>query len=119
MSTRTARTTAKEYLAQISRGRHPKDDTQADGTKFAPVMESGGKVTSIALRQAWERYLEAHLIRRNRSEKTIEGYRDHVDRILRVGSTRPFMSLQPIRLGWPRSTMKLQRRTGRTWPMVA
>ena len=81
MSTRAARTTAKEYLAQISRGRHPKDDTRAEGTKPAPAMESGGKVTSITLRQAWERYLEAHLIRKNRSEKTIEGYRDHVDRI--------------------------------------
>ncbi|APG09993.1 integrase [Bradyrhizobium japonicum] len=81
MSTRAARTTAKEYLAQISRGRHPKDDKQAEGTKPAPAIESGGKATSITLRQAWERYLEAHLIRKNRSEKTIEGYRDHVDRI--------------------------------------
>jgi hypothetical protein len=46
MSTRAARTTAKEYLAQISRGRHPKDNTQAEGTKPAPATESGGKVTS-------------------------------------------------------------------------
>jgi hypothetical protein len=33
------------------------------------------------LRQAWQRYLEAHLIRKGRSEKTISGYRDHVERL--------------------------------------
>src|SRR3954454_14906842 len=32
MSTRAARATAKEYLAQISRGRHPKDEKQAELT---------------------------------------------------------------------------------------
>ncbi|MBR0764734.1 tyrosine-type recombinase/integrase [Bradyrhizobium japonicum] len=81
MSTRAARATAKEYLAQISRGRHPKNDKQADEAHPAPAMAIGGTVASVTLRQAWERYLEAHLIRKNRSEKTIEGYRDHVDRI--------------------------------------
>ncbi|WGR69619.1 MULTISPECIES: integrase family protein [unclassified Bradyrhizobium] len=81
MSTRAARATAKEYLAQISRGRHPKNDKQAYGAHPAPAMAIGGTVASITLKQAWERYLEAHLMRKNRSEKTIEGYRDHVDRI--------------------------------------
>jgi site-specific recombinase XerD len=81
MSTRAARATAKEYLAQISRGRHPKDDKQAERTNLAPAMESGGTIASITLRQAWERYLEAHLIRKSRSKKTIDGYRDHIERI--------------------------------------
>ncbi|AJA61658.1 tyrosine-type recombinase/integrase [Bradyrhizobium japonicum] len=81
MSTRAARATAKEYLAQISRGRHPKDEKQLEPKNPAPAMESRGTVANITLRQAWERYLEAHLIRKNRSEKTIEGYRDHVERI--------------------------------------
>ncbi|MGY4238281.1 integrase [Bradyrhizobium sp. USDA 4449] len=81
MSTRAARATAKEYLAQISRGQHPKNEKQAEGAHPAPAMAIGGTVASITLRQAWERYLEAHLMRKNRSEKTIEGYRDHVDRI--------------------------------------
>jgi len=81
MSTRAARATAKEYLAQISRGRHPKDDKKVEGTNPAPAMESVGTAASITLKQAWQRYLEAHLIRKSRSEKTIEGYRDHVDRI--------------------------------------
>ncbi|MBR0706269.1 tyrosine-type recombinase/integrase [Bradyrhizobium liaoningense] len=81
MSTRAARATAKEYLAQISRGRHPKDNKQTEETSPASAMESGDTTASITLRQAWERYLEAHLIRKNRSGKTIEGYRDHVERI--------------------------------------
>lgn len=81
ISTRAARATAKEYLAQISRGRHPKNDKQADEAHPGPAMAIGGTVASITLRQAWERYLEAHLMRKNRSEKTIEGYRDHVERI--------------------------------------
>lgn len=81
MSTRAARATAKEYLAQISRGRHPKDEKQAERTNPAPAVGNVGAVASITLRQAWQRYLEAHLIRKNRSEKTIEGYRDHVERV--------------------------------------
>ncbi|APG10009.1 integrase [Bradyrhizobium japonicum] len=81
MSTRAARATAKAYLAQISRGRHPKDEKQAERVHAVPAMTTGGTVASITLRQAWERYLEAHLIRKNRSEKTIGGYRDHVERI--------------------------------------
>jgi integrase len=35
----------------------------------------------VTLRQAWQRYLEAHLVRKGRSETTIEGYRGHVERI--------------------------------------
>jgi len=81
MSSRAARATAKEYLAQISRGRHPKNDKLTNEANPAPAPAIGGTVASITLRQAWERYLEAHLMRKNRSEKTIEGYRDHVDRI--------------------------------------
>ncbi|MGY8668723.1 integrase family protein [Bradyrhizobium sp. UFLA05-109] len=81
MSTRAARATAKEYLAQISRGRHPKDEKQIEGAHPVPVMAISGTAASITLKQAWQRYLEAHPIRKNRSEKTIEGYRDHVDRI--------------------------------------
>jgi site-specific recombinase XerD len=33
------------------------------------------------LKQAWERYLWSHLLRKGRSKKTIKGYRDHVERV--------------------------------------
>jgi integrase len=93
MSTRAARATAKEYLAQISRGRHPKDEKQAEQTPPAPAPATGGTVASITLRQAWERYLEAHLVRKNRSEKTIDGYRDHVERIFAEWLDTPLLEL--------------------------
>lgn len=86
MSTRTARATAKEYLAQISKGKHPraaKEEVQpADTGEKVPNSMPAAEIT---LREAWQRYLEAHLIRKGRSEKTISGYRDHVERSLWIG----------------------------------
>jgi site-specific recombinase XerD len=80
MSTRTARATAKEYLAQISQGKHPKaakDNQPAHTAEQVPTK----LLAETTLREAWQRYLEAHLVRKGRSEKTIGGYRDHVERI--------------------------------------
>jgi integrase len=81
MSTRTARAIAKEHLAQISRGRHPKEAQQTDPTSARQNPGSNASPASITLRQAWQRYLEAHLIRKGRSQKTVDGYCDHVERI--------------------------------------
>jgi site-specific recombinase XerD len=80
MSTRTARATAKEYLAQISRGRHPNPALHKPSGSGVNVEEKATSA-SATLKQAWERYLEAHLVRKGRSESTIAGYRDHVERI--------------------------------------
>jgi site-specific recombinase XerD len=79
MSTRSARAIAKEYLAQISQGKHPKEVRQPE---IGEGATNNTAVAEITLRQAWQRYLEAHLVRKRRSEKTISGYRDHVERIL-------------------------------------
>ena len=79
MSTRTARATAKDYLAQISRGQHPKQESRVAG-----AITAGDATTEpgeITLRKAWERYRTAHLIRKGRSERTTDSYRDHVERI--------------------------------------
>jgi integrase len=80
MSTRTARATAKEYLAQISRGKHP-NPTQGEPSGSRENAEENATPTDVTLKHAWERYLEAHLTRKSRSEGTIAGYRDHVERI--------------------------------------
>jgi integrase len=42
------------------------------------AVQPPGQVT---LRQAWVRYRTAHLVRKGRSERTIDGYRDHVERL--------------------------------------
>src|SRR3954451_23162240 len=42
MSTRTARGIAKPYLALISQGRHPRDDTRPEASSSAPNGASDG-----------------------------------------------------------------------------
>jgi hypothetical protein len=46
-----------------------------------PPGDAWAGAGEITLRQAWERYRTAHLIRKGRSDRTIESYRDHVERI--------------------------------------
>jgi integrase len=92
LSTRTARAIAKDYLAQISRGQHPKWGSGAGKTA---VAEGGAAAPlgAITLRQAWERYRDAHLVRKGRSERTIESYRDHVERIFLEWLDSPLQEL--------------------------
>ena len=83
ISTRTARATAKDYLAQISRGQHPKANKLSSATGELATAEGDATTPSggITLRHAWQRYRDAHMVRKGRSERTIESYRDHVERI--------------------------------------
>jgi len=82
LTTRAARAIAKEYLAQISKGQHPKARLDGKAGKAGKADTDGNSAVAAAtLKQAWQRYLEAHLIRKGRSEKTISGYRDHVERL--------------------------------------
>lgn len=92
MATREARATAKEYLAQISRGVHPKADERAAEKEetAAPAATAAGGIT---LRAGWERYRDAHMIRKGRSERTIESYRDHVERIFKDWLDTPLVEL--------------------------
>ena len=92
ISTRTARATAKEYLAQISRGRHPKP-AQNGLSGSSENAENKAASADATLKQAWRRYLEAPLVRKNRSERTIAGYRDHVERIFAEWLDTPLAAL--------------------------
>lgn len=89
--TREARATAKEYLAQISRGRHPKAEEIAE--KQEVEEPAAAPVVGITLRAAWERYRNAHMVRKGRSERTIESYRDHVERIFKDWLDKPLVEL--------------------------
>ena len=95
ISTRTARATAKDYLAQISRGQHPKEERRGSAACETVNPEGGTAIPSggITLRQAWERYRTAHLVRKSRSERTIESYRDHVERIFKEWIKSPLREL--------------------------
>lgn len=87
MSTRDARSIAKAYLGEIGQGRHPKPPEIVE-TAVAPVSKGG-----ITLREAWTRYRDAHLVRKGRSAVTIEGYRDHVERVFKDWLDRPLKEL--------------------------
>jgi integrase len=75
MTTRVARAEAKEVLGKIGKGIDPRETkTKSLGREH--------DVISPTLRQAWERYRDAHMKRKGRSASTLEGYRDHVERLL-------------------------------------
>jgi len=93
MSTRAARTVAKQYLAQISKGQHPKGSEQGDSAHTDQPARTKVAVADVTLREAWQRYQEAHLIRKGRSEKTIESYRDHVERLFASWLETPLREL--------------------------
>jgi site-specific recombinase XerD len=80
MTTREARGKAKEALGVITRGQRPGE---------APMIKPG----SITLRQAWERYRDAHMKRKGRSTGTIENYRDHMERLFKDWLDKPLARL--------------------------
>jgi Arm DNA-binding domain len=80
MTTRQARGKAKEALGSIAKGQRPGDD---------PKIKAG----AITLRQAWERYRDAHMKRKGRSSGTIEGYRDHMERLFKNWLDSPLARL--------------------------
>ena len=85
MALREARSVAKLYLVELSHGRHPKTPTEQN------VESPAG--SEITLRQAWDRYREAHMIRKGRSEKTIHNYREHIERHFAVWLDKPVADL--------------------------
>jgi hypothetical protein len=51
------------------------------------------KPGSITLQQALERYRDAHMRRKGRSSRTIESYRDHIERLFQDWLDRPLARL--------------------------
>src|SRR5579864_6821067 len=76
ITTREARSKAKDALGSIARGQKPGED-------------SSKAARGIDLRQAWERYRDAHMKRKGRSAGTIENYRDHVERLFEDWLDKP------------------------------
>jgi integrase len=75
MTARDARAKAKKALGEIAEGidPRPKDET---------AIIAAIKAREPTLRSAWNSYCESHLRRKGRSEKTISGCRDHIERLL-------------------------------------
>lgn len=89
ISAREARSIARSYLGKIGQGQHPKaPEAKAEDSPKMEMAQGG-----VTLRQAWDRYLEVHLIRKNRSRTTIIGYRDHCERLLKSWLDIPLQDL--------------------------
>lgn len=80
MSSREARSKAKDILAAIARGERPGEVRKI-------------KRGATTLKSAWERYRDNHMIRKGRSEGTIENYRDHMERLFEDWLDRPLARL--------------------------
>jgi len=80
MKTREARVKAKEILASIAKGVRPGDTAKT-------------RVGEITLAEAWARYRDAHLERKGRNQKTIQGYTDHMDRLFKDWLDLPLAKL--------------------------
>jgi integrase len=75
VTTREARAEAKELLGKITKGIDPREKKLKSETERPNVNDP-------TLRQAWERYLDAHMKRKGRSVGTQDSYQDHVERLM-------------------------------------
>jgi integrase len=73
ITTRKARASAMEILGKIAKGEDPRDRPG----KVQPTASE-----EPTLREAWVRYRVSHMERKGLSTKTINGYRDHVERLM-------------------------------------
>jgi integrase len=72
MTTRKARALGMVVLGKIARGEDPRERRTVEPQ--APLEPT--------LREAWARYREARMERKGRGARTIENYRDHVERLM-------------------------------------
>jgi integrase len=72
MTARKARAAAMEALGKLARGQDPRE-SQEKATQ---------KSVEPTLQEAWQRYRASHMERKGRSARTIENYRDHVERLM-------------------------------------
>ena len=101
---REARTLAKGYLLEIGKGRHP-----TAPAKLPPVHDA-----AITLEQAWQRYRDAHMRRKGRSENTIASYRDHVERLMKDWRDTPIAALADDPAGVADMHDKISKENGPT-----
>lgn len=91
VTTRDARTRAKDELAKIARG-----DYAAAAAEAAKAKADAGlaiqAASNVTLRSAWARY-KIYLERKDRSAATVAGYGDHVERLLKDWLDLPLMTL--------------------------
>ncbi|WP_293905339.1 integrase family protein, partial [Phenylobacterium sp.] len=92
LTARDARLKAKEALTRIAKGLPAIEPAEVEAP-IEPTVEAQPAEAGVTLWEAWERYLEAHLVRKRRSARTIASYADHVERIFKAWRDRPLKEL--------------------------
>ena len=82
LSVREARIKARAVLTKIVSGELQREEAAKAAKAAALAVQTPVQNKGVTLRQAWERYRSAHMERKERSEATIRGYADHVERLL-------------------------------------
>lgn len=80
VTTREARSKAKVEIGSIARGERPGEEQKI-------------KPGAVTLRKAWDRYRDGHMIRKGRDARTIENYRDHMERLFEDWLDKPLARL--------------------------
>ncbi len=83
ISTKDAKARAKIMLGRISSGEDPRPKRSAQSNHH----------NDPTLWQAWTAYRDGHMQRKRRSEKTIAGYADHVERLMSAWRDQPLSVL--------------------------
>ncbi len=95
LNAREARAKAKTLLGSIAKGIDPRPHKAAVAESVTVGTDGGGGLVGSGptLRAAWNRYHDAHLKRKGRSDGTIENFRDHVERLMADWLDQPLAML--------------------------
>jgi hypothetical protein len=102
ITTRDARVKAKEALASIAKG-------------IRPGEAASTRSDEVTLREAWGRYHDAHLKRKGRHDKTIQGYKDHVERLFEAWLDVPLGNSGETQSWWRTGMMRSPNRMAPIW----
>ena len=79
INAREARARAKEWLGKIASGEHPTEERR--------------RTSGATLGEAYQRYLEVHMVRKGRSAGTIANLKDHMERLFKDWLDLPLATL--------------------------
>ncbi len=88
IAAREARLKARECLMRIAKGLPAFEPPEVQTPPTAPA-ENPPETRGVTLAEAWDRYRDAHMVRKGRSARTVESYADHVHRVFKAWRDRP------------------------------
>lgn len=117
LNTRDARARARGLIARIAAGEDPRPPKKAALRAAALEAQALAEAERLSptgiptVRQAWERFRVSHLERKKRSQSTVRGYTDHMERLFADWLEQPLSAFgrSPTADGPARSDQRPQR----------